>query len=88
MGCFTCDLRPEKCDKAKFVPFNNLDFQMFSRKTRRPKVFVYQKFRRWSITTLSMHLSKKQADPTNAFVEKSVKVRKCSPQNGMSIIPG
>ena len=64
------DIRPEKCEKVTLALRKNLEFQLYSPKTGQRKILGQWKFQPQSITTLSMQTRSKQADNTNAFVEK------------------
>ena len=50
-------------------PLKNSGFSIFLPQTRQRKSFVRRKVQSRSNTTLPMHLSNKQTDPTNAFLE-------------------
>ena len=66
-------------------PRKNPIFQLFSPETRRRETFV-SKILALVITILPTHLSNKQTDPTNEFVEMIVKVRKFRGQGGVSYL--
>ena len=53
--------------QSNIFPLKKSGFQLLSQKTCR-RSFVHQKTRPRSIETLPVQLSKKQTDPTNAFV--------------------
>ena len=52
-----------------WCPLKKSGFSFIFAKNSLAKKFVQRKFRPWSITKMPVQLSKKQTDPTNAFVE-------------------